>query len=463
MSALIEHAQTAIAFLVAIGLLVAVHESGHYWVARWCGVKVLRFSLGMGKVIYSRRLGADQTEWVISILPLGGYVKMLDGRDQDLTDLPEQELKREFTRQNVWRRIAIVAAGPAANFMLAIIILTGLYMAGIPEPSTKIRAVPENTVAYQAGLRGDEWITAVNGKPIRGWTELQWELTQAVFEKNPARLDVQHVNVDAPPCPTPALLLDTITLPLSSLTIKDLDSDFLGKLGIAISRPKAILGKIDPDGPAMRGGLKEGDVILKVNGKPILDALAFVELISSSAGQALTVSGRRGLAEFNLTVTPEAQLVNDKTIGRIKVALSSSPEWVTVRAQPIPAIGKATKKTWDSSVLTLKLFGKILTGDASWKNVTGPITIADYAGQTARIGPISYLNFLAFISISLGVINLLPIPVLDGGFLLYYSLEVLMGRPIPDRFKERAQPIGLALLMLLMAVAIFNDVIRLIS
>ncbi|MDP5008017.1 MAG: RIP metalloprotease RseP, partial [Glaciimonas sp.] len=251
--------QTLLAFAVALGTLIIIHELGHYVVARLCGVKVLRFSVGMGKVIFSRRFGVDQTEWALSILPLGGYVKMLDARDKDLGPIAEADLHREFTRQSVWRRIAIVAAGPLANFLLAILIFAGLYIHGIPEPLPKLRATAEHTVAYQAGLRGGELVTAVNGEEIQTWSDLRWKLTQAALDHTPAKLDVRHPN--AADMANGSNILDTVSLPLASVTTKDLEGDFLTKLGIALARPKATLEKVLPDGPAMKAGLQSGDVI----------------------------------------------------------------------------------------------------------------------------------------------------------------------------------------------------------
>lgn len=451
--------QTVIAFLVALGVLVVVHELGHYWVARWCGVKVLRFSVGMGRIIYSRRIGPDQTEWALSVLPLGGYVKMLDAREQDISDLPAEDLKREFTRQSVWKRIAIVAAGPFANFLLAIAVFTGLYSYGIPEPTTRVRTVAENTAAYQAGLRGGELIVAINGDPIQIWSDLRWKMMQLALEKAPVRLDVQRQNFG----PSGGNLLNTVTLRLDGLSTEDLEGDFLAKLGIELARPRSTLGMIVPDGPAMLAGLHEGDIILEVDGARIQDALAFVELVRSSPGRQLHISGVRNNQKFDVIVTPESHTKNNQVIGRIKAEVPLAPEMIIASEAPLQAIGKAVRKTWDTSVLTLKMLGKMLVGEVSWKNITGPITIADYAGQTARIGIISYLTFIAFISISLGVMNLLPIPVLDGGLLLYYSLELLTGRAIPERFGEMAQRAGVGILMALMAVAVFNDIVRLIS
>lgn len=451
--------QTLIAFVFALGILVIFHEMGHFMVARLCGVKVLRFSVGMGKVVFSRRFGADQTEWVISALPLGGYVKMLDAREQNIDDLPAKDRQREFTSQNVWKRIAIVVAGPVANFILAILLFASLYVHGIPEPIAKIRVVPEQSVAYKAGLRGGERVTAVNGDPIELWSDLRWSMMQLAVDKGTARLEVSLPD----PANPGGALLDTVTVPLDSLTPEDLEGDLLGRLGISLARPPAVLGQIMPDGPAMQGGLQAGDLILAVDGKPVVDGLAFIDMLQDSANKPLTVTGQRAGHAFSATVTPEGQTQGDRIVGKIKAEVAMTPSMVTVSATPIDAMIKGANKTWDTSVLTLKMLGKMLVGEISLKNITGPITIADYAGQTARIGIVSYISFIAFISISLGVMNLLPIPVLDGGLLLYYFVEVLTGRPVSARFGEIAQRAGIGILMTLMLVAVFNDIVRLIS
>ena len=451
--------QTVLAFIFVLGILVVVHELGHYWVARWCGVKVLRFSVGMGKIVYSRRFGPDQTEWALSALPLGGYVKMLDAREEDVGKLSEQDLKREFTRQSVWRRIAIVAAGPLANFILAILIFAGLYVYGIPEPSAKLRAVPEHSAAYQAGLRGGELITAINGEPVQIWSDLRWKLLQLAVEKSPARLDVKRDAQGGANTVT-----EVVTLRTDSLTSTDLESDFLGKLGLDLARPKAVLGKVIPGGAAEKAGLQAGDEIHSVNGKPVSDGLAFVEAVRASPGKPLQIDGlTRDRQAFNATLIPEAVDGKEQVFGRIQAEVPLAPEMVIAQSGPLQALSKAVTKTWDTCALTLKMLGKMIIGEVSLKNITGPITIADYAGQTARIGLISYLSFIAFISISLGIMNLLPIPVLDGGLLLYYSLEVLTGRPVSERFGEIAQRAGMGILMTLMMVAVFNDIVRLLS
>lgn len=451
--------QTILAFAVVLGVLIIVHELGHYWVARLCGVKVLRFSIGMGKVVYSRRFGPDQTEWAISVLPLGGYVKMLDAREGDMQQVSAADLKREFTRQSVWRRIAIVAAGPLANFLLAILLFAALYSYGIPEPAPKLRAPAEQSVAYQAGLRGGELVTSVNGEPIQIWNDMRWQMVQSVVNGKPVMLEVERPAADS----YTAKIIRTVTIPVDSIATEELETDFLAKLGIDLARPRAVLGQVAPDGAAMRAGLKSGDLVTAVNGKPVPDGLAFVELVRASPGKVLKVDLLRGDQALNIAVTPDEVSKDGQVFGRIKVEVPMMPDMVVASQSPFAALLKATEKTWDTSVMTIKMVGKMIVGEVSWKNVTGPITIADYAGQTARIGLISYLSFIAFVSISLGVMNLLPIPVLDGGHLLYYAVEVLTGRPVSERFGAIAQRAGVGVLMTLMLVAVFNDINRLIS
>lgn len=441
---------TVLAFLLALGPLIIFHELGHYAVARLCGVKVLRFSVGMGKVVWSRRFGPDRTEWAVSMLPLGGYVKMLDARDPDAPAMDQADLAREFTRQNVWRRIAIVAAGPLANFLLAILLFAGLSMAGTVEPSTKLRAPAEKSVAYQAGLRGGEKVAAVNGKAVASWTDMRWEIMQAIVDKRDARLDVTQ----------PQGGQFVAILPASALKGLDVEGDMPSALGLDMARPKPVIEKVIAGGPGERAGLQVGDLVTAIDGQPVIDGIAVIDSIRAANGRTLTLSLQRAGAPVTASVTPEFDPARKAWV--IKIVTSSTPEQVTVVSGPLEAFANAAAKTWDTSVLSVKMIGRMITGEVSWKNVTGPITIADYAGQTARMGPSVYLGFIAFISISLGVMNLLPIPVLDGGLLLYYSLEVLTGRPLPERIGAYAQRAGVGLLVLLMVLAVFNDVARLL-
>ena len=475
--------QTVLAFVVCLGSLIIFHELGHYLVARWCGVKVLRFSVGMGKVVWSRRFGPDQTEWAVSALPLGGYVKMLDAREGDLSDLPAADLKREFTRQNVWKRIAIVAAGPLANFLIAILLFAGLYMHGVEEPVSKVSvraseaaelsagaaassasasasatpaAPAAATPAWRAGLRIGDLVTAINEQPVNVWSELRWNLMQSAIDKKEARVTVER----------PGQGRMHFVLAAEVLAALDLDGDVVGKLGLGVARPAPVVQQVIAGGPAERAGLRVGDLLLSVEGTPVEDGIAFIDIIRASAGKTVAVAVRRDGQPLTLAVTPQAEQAKSGkgtvTVGKISAYVALQPDMITVPSSPPAALGKALARVWDTCTMTLKMIGKMIVGEVSLKNVTGPITIADYAGQTARMGVASYLSFIAFISISLGVMNLLPIPVLDGGHLLYYSLEVLTGRPVPERFNEIAQRVGIGLLMTLMLLAVFNDVARLL-
>jgi regulator of sigma E protease len=452
--------QTVLAFVVCLGSLIVFHELGHYLVARWCGVKVLRFSVGMGKVVWSRRFGPDQTEWAISALPLGGYVKMLDAREGELTGLPEADLRREFTRQNVWKRIAIVAAGPLANFLIAIVLFTGLYMHGIEEPSSKISVTAGTattaTAAAQAGLQNGDVVTAVNDQPVQVWSELRWQFIQSAIDKHEIRLAIERAGQGRV----------AATLPASALAGLDLEGDVPAQLGVGVSRPAPLVQQVMPGSPAERAGLREGDLLSAVDGVAVADGIAFIDIIRASAGKTVQVDLQRSGQPLTVSMTPQAEQAKTSkgtvTVGKIGAYVALLPDMIKVPSSPVAAVGKAVGKVWDTCTMTLKMIGKMITGEASLKNVTGPITIADYAGQTARMGVASYLSFIAFISISLGVMNLLPIPVLDGGHLLYYSLEVLTGRSVPERVGEIAQRLGMGLLLTLMLLAVFNDVARLL-
>ncbi|TWI67500.1 regulator of sigma E protease [Pseudoduganella lurida] len=448
--------QTLVAFVVALGTLVVIHELGHFLVARWCGVKVLRFSVGMGRIVWSRRFGKDRTEWAISALPLGGYVKMLDAREQGIDQIPQAELHREFTRQNVWKRIAIVAAGPLANFLLAILIFAGLYMHGIEEPSTRLAEPPAQSAAALAGLDRDDVVRSVNGEPVTGWSELRWELIQAAVDAEGG--EGARIAVDRP-----GRGEFTFVLPAAALQKADLEEDVPGSLGFDIALPPPAIGRVEAGGAGGRAGLRSGDQVTAIDGVPVGDVAAFMKAIRAAGGRTLQLDVRRGGDLIRLPVTPDAEPGKDGvTVGKIRVELLGRPDMIVVADGPATAAGKAVRKVWDTCALTVKMIGRMITGEASWKNVTGPITIADYAGQSSRIGLASYLSFMAIVSISLGVMNLLPIPVLDGGLLLYYSLEVLTGRPVPERFGEIAQRLGVGLLVTLMALAVFNDVARLL-
>jgi len=440
-----------IAFLLSVGPLIILHELGHYFVARLCGVKVVRFSFFMGKVLWSRRFGRDQTEWAISAIPIGGYVKMLDDRDPATRATTPEDQKREFTRQNVWKRIAIISAGPIANFIVAIALFAGLFMYGVPEWSTRLRAMPETSAAWQAGLRGGETVVAVNGEAVQAWSELRLEFMRAVLDKTDVTLEVRQEGGGRM----------VAVLPASAMAGSDIDTDVLGAVGLMVERGPGIVGRVFADGAAARAGLRSGDVIVAIDGKNTRDGDAVIAAIRAGQGRALEMTLLRDGAKISLTVTPEID-PKDNT-ARIKAQVLSPPDSIIVSAGPLDAVAKAADTTWNQVTVIVKSIGKMFTGQVSIKNVTGPITIADYAGETARYGAIEFLRFIAIISIGIGVMNLLPIPVLDGGLLLYYSLEVLTGRPLPARIGEYVQYVGYVLFVMLMTLAFYNDVARLLN
>lgn len=448
---------TLAAFALALGVLIVFHELGHYAVARRCGVKVLRFSVGFGTPLVTRRAGPDRTEWVIAAFPLGGYVKMLDEREGPVA--PE-EAGRAFNRQPVWRRFAIVLAGPAANFLLAIVLYWFLFMHGVPGMKPVLGPVTPGTPAAAAAFQPGETILRISGEPVLTWQEARWGLLQQAVAKAAVTLEVQGSRGER----------YSRKLDLSALSPDDLDGNFLRKLGFMSQQPavKSVVGRVAPEGPAARAGLQEGDEIVEVNGRAVSRWEELVQEVRGSGARPLELRVKRGGASMLIGVTPEAMLEDGVRVGKIGVAPHidrSEMErlWVNVRYSPGVAFIKALDKTWETSAFSLKMLAKMVTGEASWKNVSGPITIADYAGQSAQIGLAAYLGFLALISLSLGVLNLLPIPLLDGGHLMYYIAEMIRGRPVSDRAMEIGQQVGIAVLFTLMAFALYNDIHRLIS
>jgi regulator of sigma E protease len=435
-------------FVLGLGPLIILHELGHYWVARLCNVKVRRFSIGMGRVVWSRRFGPDQTEWAVSILPIGGYVKLVDSRDPASAPADPSEEAREFTRQSVWKRIAIIAAGPAVNFIVAIALMAGLFMVGKEEPSTRLRVLQPATPAYVAGIRGGDAVSAVNGKAVETWGDLRWELVQAAMDKREAELQVRGAGGGS----------YRAVLPAATMARLDAEGDMMSTLGMQMWRPRPAVEKVLAGGAAARAGLRPGDLITAIDGVPVVDGTDLIAMVSKAPGRPLQVDLQRDGRLLRVAVTPERDPA--RGVGVIKLQMVQAPEMVLVRAGPIDAIAKGAGRAWDGSVATLRMIGKMITGEVSLKNVSGPLTIANVAGQAAHAGFGFYVEVLAFISLSLGVMNLLPIPVLDGGQLLYYSLEVLTGRPLSARIGEIAQVAGFGLMLMLMALAVFNDLVR---
>ena len=449
--------QTVVAFIVALGVLIVVHEYGHYLVARACKVKVLRFSVGFGRPLATWRLGPDRTEWVLAAIPFGGYVKMLDEREGPVEPA---ELARAFNRQSVWKRFAIVIAGPLFNFVFAVLVYAGLFMYGLPEARPILGAPPAGTLAAAAGVHAGDTVRAIDGEPIATWQELRWRVLQAALQRQSAQLETLDERGH----------IAMVALDLSGFPSADVETDVLEKIGLRLYRPplEPVLGQVLAGGAAERAGLMSGDRILRVDGSPIENWDAFVNAIRSRPGQPLSITIERAGRTQALEVVPDAVNAGSARIGRIGAGPQQPEgyaEKLLVRVQhgPIASLGKAIAKTVDISVFSLKMLGKMLIGEVSWRHLSGPVTIADFAGQSASLGWVSYLTFLALISISLGVLNLLPIPLLDGGHLMYYAIEIIKGRPVSERFMELGQRVGLALLLVMMAFAFYNDLNRLLT
>ncbi|ENO90298.1 RIP metalloprotease RseP [Thauera linaloolentis] len=444
-------------FVLALGLLILVHELGHYLVARWCGVKVLRFSIGFGKPLVSRRAGRDGTEWALAAFPLGGYVKMLDERE---SPVPAEELHRAFNRQSVYRRFAIVAAGPIANLLLAVALYWGLFVAGSDElrPRVALSATPD--IAQAAGVRDGDLVLAVDGEPVRSWQELRWVLLRHALDKREVVLHVRTLEEAE----------GFRKLNLAGVPIDDGERDLIVRIGLEPWRPviPAIIGRVADESAAARAGMLSGDEVVAIEGAPIGSWGELVARVRDAAGRSLRFDVVRGGERLALDIVPEEVAEGGARIGRIGVGVAEPMQgglsmFAEVRYGVGEGLAKAVRQTWETSVLSLQMIGRMFTGEVSWKNLSGPVTIADYAGQTAQLGLDHYLKFVALISISLGVLNLLPIPVLDGGHLLYYTVEIIKGGPIPERVMEIGQQIGLVLLAMLMAFAFYNDINRLIS
>ena len=440
---------TIIAFLAALGVLVAFHEFGHYAAARMCGVKVLRYCLGFGSPVISRRWGKDQTEWAIAAFPLGGYVKLL-GQDPE-EEVPAQEKHRAFLTQSLPKRMWIIAAGPLANLLLAIGIYWGLNLYGIDEPVARIAAPVASAPAGTTGLKAGDLIVRSDGADIRSWADLSWLMLQAANDRRVVKLEAQRAGE-----------LVLTELDLGKLATVDLEGNLMEQLGFRLFRPNPKVVSLQPASPAQRAGLLPGDMVRKVDGAVIISGDDFVRLMRASLGRELVFEVERAGALLAVKVTPERIEKDGKAFGRIGAEINDRPEFIAVRYGLGEGLVKAVRHTWEMSIFSLKMLGKMVIGEVSWRNLSGPVTIADYAGKTARLGAAYYLNFIALVSISLGVLNLLPIPVLDGGYLLYYSLEAIFRKPVPPKWVEIGTKFGLVIVMIAMSLALFNDISRLL-
>ena len=451
---------TVLAFIFTLGVLIVIHEYGHYRVAVACGVKVLRFSVGFGRVILRRQATPDSTEFVLCALPLGGYVKMLDEREGAVAP---HERDRSFNRKALWQRTAIVAAGPAANLLLAVALYAAAHWIGIDEPKAVLGPPVAASLAERAGLKSGDWVRAYSTDgtewhDLRSMTDLRWETTQAVMRSERLQLMVSDRDGRGQ---------RRTTLELDTLGVSEVDAKLMQRIGLGNAFSEPVLGKVTEGGPAAKAGLRVGDRVLAIDGTVVIDASRVREFIraSGSTGAARTMQWRveRAGQVLELAVTPTVVAEAGERVGRIGVFPGQPPEMVTVQYGVFDGLSRAVTQTWQMSTLTLKMLGKMLIGQASLKNLSGPLTIADYAGQTVRLGLAYYLGFLAIVSVSLGVLNLLPLPVLDGGHLMYYLFEGLTGRPVSDLWLDRLQRGGVAIMLMMMSLALYNDVARLLG
>lgn len=452
---------TIAAFVLTLGILVTVHEYGHFQVARWCGVKVIKFSVGFGKPLWSKKFGLDQTEFIIATIPLGGYVKML-GEEQltDTAEYPTSDMSRALNRQSVGKRMAIVLAGPFANLLLAIILYWALFITGTTGIKPFVGDSIENSPAAISKIEPGVLIQKVNGKDVATWQDVRWILLNETLKNEQVEIQVVDSMNET----------QVHQLDLSKLDKDDVERDVLEKLGLTIFQPEvhARVGEIVKGSPADFANLQTGDLVLRANNNKITDWDAFVQQVKQHPNQPLDLLVQRESGEVHLTVTPEAVNENGKVVGRIgagvKMDQSEMDQFLVIKRFTVTeALLSALEKTWQTSIFSLKMLGNMLLGNISWKGMSGPVSIASYAGQSANMGVKVFIGFLALVSISIGMLNLLPIPILDGGHFMYYMVEFLTGKPVSEKVIIIGQKIGLFILGWMMVLALYNDMNRLIT
>lgn len=448
-----------VAFIIAIGVLVTIHEFGHYWVAKKMGVKVLRFSIGFGKPLWKKVAGADKTEYVLAAIPLGGYVKMLDEREGDVD---ASELDRAFNRKSVWARIAIVIAGPLANLILAVLVYWLVFIVGITGIAPIVGAPPKDSPAALAGFQVEDQIVEINGKATPTWNTVYVSLLDGIVSGN-GNIDIT-VNTAGGNEVTRQLGL--------AKELLNQEGDVVGSIGLRRWWPDVdpVIGGVVPGGAAEASGLQQGDRILSSNGTVLPTWRSLVEIIRASADKTLNLAVLRDNSEISIQLTPALKETPEGPIGFIGARETQSQELIdeklrTVeRYSPLTALGKAFSRTGEMISVSVKMIGKLLTGQASLKNtVSGPISIAQFAGQSVSVGIDHYLTFIALVSISLGVFNLFPVPMLDGGHLLYYAIELVTGKQVSEKVQIFGQQIGIVLLGTLMIFVFYQDIVRLVT
>ena len=445
-------------FVIAVGLLVTVHEFGHFWVARRLGFKVLRFSVGFGKPLLTRVAGADRVEYVVAAVPLGGYVKLLDEREGPVA---AADLPRSFTRRPSWQRIAVLLAGPAFNIVFAVLLLWGmLWVNGMTEVRPLVGDVSADSIAARAGLRSGDEIRAINGAVVSGQRDVVFDLLDAMSSRGEAALSVQGSGGE---------------LRQADLRVPDAGerrrltepAELFRGLGFQFWTPPVppVLGPVIPDGPAAHAGLAAGDRIVAIDGQPMKDFRQIVEYVSARPGERLSIDYQRGGVLHSAAVQVASEQVGGKRTGRIRVqqpaGISYPPSMLLhTDLSPAAALVRAGGEAWSMTVLQARLFWRMVLGRVSLKNLSGPLSIAEFAGDSAEAGVAPFLSFLVLISLSLGFLNLLPIPILDGGQILFQVVEWLKGSPLSERAQALGQQVGIALLIVLMGVALYNDIAR---
>ena len=452
---------TIAAFVIAIGVLVAIHEYGHFQVARWCGVKVLRFAIGFGKPLLRWKGKNHDTEFALCVLPLGGYVKMLDEREGPV-DASERHLA--FNTQPVWKRFLIVAAGPVANLLLAVALYTAMAWYGVQQAQAIVAQPPAQSLAAEGGLRsGDQVLrwrhaSADEWQSVLSLDQLNWALSQAALDRRDVALEVRSTLVGAAQAQSERVVI----IPLHKIQPgQEADEGFAQIIGVGTPWMPPLVRQVVPGGAAARDGVRDQDRVLRINQQSVTDAVQVQQLIQQDlSGKPQAWQVERAGQVLDLQVTPALEQIDGKQVARVGIYFGAAPATVLVRYGFLDGLGQGFKQVWEVALVSVKGFGKMLTGQISVKNLSGPLTIADYAGRSAQAGLGAYLAFLGLISVSLGVLNLLPVPVLDGGHLIYYLWEAAAGRPVSEAWQVRLQKIGLILLGCMMVLATFNDIAR---